>query len=69
MLLVIKKRNHWMKTLDFSVSIKCGNSRRKVEDINLSFGGIKCCGEKAEWSYRVFALGNFLKKWKVDWKR
>lgn len=46
-----------MKELEFNTSIKCGNSRRKVEDIYLSFGDIKCRGENNDWTYRVFCSG------------
>jgi hypothetical protein len=46
-----------MKELEFSTTIKCGNSRRKVEDINLSLGDIKCRDEKNDWTYNVLCSG------------
>jgi len=45
-----------MNKLEFSTLIKCGNSRRKVEDIYLEIKDIKCVGGDI-WQYHVVLQG------------
>lgn len=46
-----------MEKLEFNTSFMCGKSRRKVEDVYLSFGDIKPLGEEARWTCKVFCSG------------
>lgn len=45
-----------MEELEFTTLIKCGNSRRKVEDLLLQIKDIKC-QEENNWIYRVVCIG------------
>lgn len=45
-----------MEELEFTTLIKCGNSRRKVEDLLLQIKDIKF-QEENNWIYRVVCIG------------